>query len=42
MILGAAQTVFECAMYIFVLLYTPAVENTAAIHGMYFRISNIE
>ncbi|KAL1929968.1 hypothetical protein VTP01DRAFT_1122 [Rhizomucor pusillus] len=32
MILGAAQTVFECAMYIFVLLYTPAVENTAAIH----------
>ncbi|KAI7883562.1 MFS general substrate transporter [Lichtheimia hyalospora FSU 10163] len=27
LILGAAQTVFECAMYIFVLLYTPAIEN---------------
>lgn len=30
LILGAAQTVFECAMYIFVLLYTPAIENVHA------------
>ncbi|KAI8890100.1 DUF791-domain-containing protein [Backusella circina FSU 941] len=27
LILSMAQTFFECAMYIFVLLYTPAVEN---------------
>ncbi|KAL0084615.1 hypothetical protein J3Q64DRAFT_1698935 [Phycomyces blakesleeanus] len=26
-ILGTAQTFFECSMYVFVLLYTPAVEN---------------
>ncbi|KAI7905780.1 uncharacterized protein BX663DRAFT_500890 [Cokeromyces recurvatus] len=26
-IIGIAQTLFECAMYIFVLLYTPALEN---------------
>ncbi|KAI7855304.1 hypothetical protein BDC45DRAFT_505898 [Circinella umbellata] len=32
LILGAAQTAFECAMYIFVLLYTPAIENAAAIY----------
>ncbi|KAI9264113.1 hypothetical protein BDA99DRAFT_508441 [Phascolomyces articulosus] len=32
LVLGAAQTVFECAMYIFVLLYTPAIENAAAIY----------
>lgn len=34
LILGAAQTFFECAMYIFVLLYTPAIETAASIHGM--------
>ncbi|KAI9485484.1 MAG: hypothetical protein EXX96DRAFT_545278 [Benjaminiella poitrasii] len=28
MVIGAAQTLFECSMYIFVLLYTPALENT--------------
>ncbi|GAA5805204.1 hypothetical protein HPULCUR_010718 [Helicostylum pulchrum] len=27
MIIGIAQTFFECAMYIFVLLYIPAIEN---------------
>ncbi|KAI9496357.1 hypothetical protein BDB00DRAFT_810124 [Zychaea mexicana] len=32
LVLGAAQTVFECAMYIFVLLYTPAIEKTAAVY----------
>jgi len=25
--LGLAQTLFECSMYIFVLLYTPALEQ---------------
>ncbi|KAI7878640.1 DUF791-domain-containing protein [Lichtheimia hyalospora FSU 10163] len=33
LILGAAQTVFECAMYIFVLLFTPAIETAASIHA---------
>ncbi|CDH52201.1 major facilitator superfamily protein [Lichtheimia corymbifera JMRC:FSU:9682] len=33
LILGAAQTFFECAMYIFVLLYTPAIETAASIHA---------
>ena len=28
LILSVAQTFFECAMYIFVLLYTPAVESS--------------
>ncbi|ORZ04940.1 hypothetical protein BCR42DRAFT_428851 [Absidia repens] len=28
-ILGAAQTFFECSMYIFVLVYTPALESAA-------------
>ncbi|ORZ01335.1 hypothetical protein BCR43DRAFT_486777 [Syncephalastrum racemosum] len=32
LVLGTAQTVFECAMYTFVLLYTPAIENAAAIY----------
>lgn len=27
MVIGIAQTLFECSMYIFVLMYTPAVEN---------------
>ncbi|KAI8085387.1 hypothetical protein BDF21DRAFT_236573 [Thamnidium elegans] len=27
MVIGIAQTFFECAMYIFVLLYIPAIEN---------------
>lgn len=27
MIIGIAQTFFECSMYIFVLLYIPAIEN---------------
>ena len=26
--IGLAQTLFECSMYIFVLLYTPAIEET--------------
>lgn len=26
--IGIAQTLFECSMYIFVLLYTPAIENS--------------
>lgn len=26
--IGIAQTLFECSMYVFVLLYTPAVENS--------------
>lgn len=30
MTIGAAQTLFECSMYIFVLLYTPAIENSIA------------
>ncbi|KAI8388135.1 uncharacterized protein BYT42DRAFT_223548 [Radiomyces spectabilis] len=29
LVLGAAQTFFECSMYVFVLLYTPAVEANA-------------
>ncbi|KAI8092768.1 uncharacterized protein BX664DRAFT_328093 [Halteromyces radiatus] len=32
LILGTAQTCFECSMYVFVLLYTPAIENAAANH----------
>ncbi|CAO3598584.1 unnamed protein product [Absidia cylindrospora] len=32
LILGAAQTFFECAMYVFVLLYTPAIESAAMAH----------
>ncbi|KAI8382904.1 hypothetical protein BD560DRAFT_204284 [Blakeslea trispora] len=30
MMIGLAQTLFECSMYIFVLLYTPAIEDTLA------------
>lgn len=29
MVLAIAQTLFECSMYIFVLLYTPAIESVA-------------
>ncbi|KAG1536047.1 hypothetical protein G6F51_011185 [Rhizopus arrhizus] len=45
-VIAAAQTLFECSMYIFVLLYTPAIEaiseSTAAYHifefttGLYY------
>lgn len=35
LVLGAAQTVFECAMYIFVLLYTPAIENADNTEGLF-------
>jgi hypothetical protein len=27
MVIGVAQTLFECSMYIFVLMYTPAIED---------------
>ncbi|KAF7728155.1 Molybdate-anion transporter [Apophysomyces ossiformis] len=30
LVLGAAQTFFECSMYTFVLLYTPVIENAVA------------
>ncbi|KAI9314894.1 hypothetical protein BX666DRAFT_427213 [Dichotomocladium elegans] len=33
LVLGAAQTMFECAMYIFVLLYTPSIESAASIYS---------
>jgi hypothetical protein len=32
LVLGAAQTFFECSMYVFVLLYTPAIESAALTH----------
>ncbi|KAI8332907.1 hypothetical protein BC941DRAFT_435725 [Chlamydoabsidia padenii] len=35
LVLGAAQTFFECSMYIFVLLYTPAIESAAMAHFGY-------
>lgn len=28
LVIGTAQTFFECSMYIFVLLYTPAIEES--------------
>lgn len=33
LIIGIAQTFFECSMYIFVLLYTPAIENITSNSG---------
>ncbi|SAL96083.1 hypothetical protein [Absidia glauca] len=35
LVLGAAQTFFECSMYVFVLLYTPAIESAALTHFGY-------
>ncbi|KAI9315570.1 molybdate-anion transporter MOT2, partial [Dichotomocladium elegans] len=36
LVLCVAQTMFECSMYIFVLLYTPAIESGLAIYKLPF------
>ncbi|KAI7866712.1 molybdate-anion transporter MOT2, partial [Spinellus fusiger] len=47
--LGAAQTLFECSMYVFVLLYTPALEGAAdeqgkqpTLHSLSYWLSTLD